>query len=134
MEKFCRIFVLFIIYCESCAFVSAHMHPSPSPNSRVKREDQFHRDGFESTSHFWRMEAQKRLRKQLEKKLNENVAKNVIFFIGDGMSIATVSAGRIYSGQKQGFSGEESVLSFEEFPHVGLSKVSFLMFHVIFTG
>lgn len=43
--------------------------------------------------------------------------------MGDGMSVATISAGRIYSGQQMGFSGEESSLSFEEFPYVGLSKV-----------
>lgn len=128
MEKYCVILVIFMIFCENQASESAHMHPSPSQlkqNTRMKREDdKFHRDGFESTSHFWQIEAQKRLKKQLEKKENKNVAKNLILFIGDGMSISTVTAGRIYSGQKKGFSGEESVLSFEKFPHVGLSKVS----------
>lgn len=50
-------------------------------------------------------------------------AKNVIIFIGDGMGISTVTAARIYKGQKAGKSGEEATLTFEEFPHTGLSKV-----------
>jgi alkaline phosphatase len=85
-------------------------------NFGVKQED-------ESTSCFWKAEAQKKLRQHLEQKLNKNVAKSLIIFLGDGMSIATITSSRIYSGQKNGFSGEKSVLSFEEFPHVGLSKV-----------
>lgn len=105
-----------------------HMHPPPSSdhlNLRLKRDDnRVNRNVFESTSHFWRSEAQKKLRKQLEKKENTNKAKNVIMFLGDGMSISTITAARIYFGQKMGFTGEESVLSFEEFPHLGLSKVS----------
>jgi alkaline phosphatase len=47
----------------------------------------------------------------------------VIFFLGDGMGVSTVTAARIYQGQKQGKPGEENWLSFEKFPHVALSKV-----------
>ena len=50
-------------------------------------------------------------------------AKNVILFIGDGMGISTITAGRIYDGQQRGLSGEEHQLSFESFPHSGLVKV-----------
>jgi len=49
-------------------------------------------------------------------------AKNIILFIGDGMSVATVTAARIYEGQQRGNTGEENFLSFEEFPHLALSK------------
>lgn len=49
-------------------------------------------------------------------------AKNVIVFIGDGMSIGTITAGRIYAGQKTGQSGEEYVLAMDTLPHVALSK------------
>lgn len=52
------------------------------------------------------------------------VAKNVILFIGDGMGMSTITAGRIFKGQLEGRSGEEGYLSFEKFPHVGLAKVS----------
>lgn len=49
-------------------------------------------------------------------------AKNVILFIGDGMGVSTVTASRILEGQTRGKPGEENLLSFERFPHLGLSK------------
>lgn len=49
-------------------------------------------------------------------------AKNVILFLGDGMSLSTVVAARILDGQQHGMRGEENRLSFERFPHVALSK------------
>lgn len=49
-------------------------------------------------------------------------AKNVILFIGDGMGISTITAARIYEGQKRGQTGEENLLSFEKFPQTALVK------------
>ncbi len=49
-------------------------------------------------------------------------AKNVIVFLGDGMSIPTIAAARILEGQRKGGSGEENRLSFEEFPATALIK------------
>ena len=49
-------------------------------------------------------------------------AKNIILFVGDGMSIATVTAARILEGQQQGMPGEENSLSFGKFPFSGLIK------------
>ena len=49
-------------------------------------------------------------------------AKNVILFIGDGMGISTITAARIYEGQKRGEPGEENLLSFERFENVALVK------------
>ena len=66
--------------------------------------------------------------------VNTNVAKNVIIFVGDGMSIPTLTASRIYKAQYQGrqqgkaVDGEETLLTFEQFPNVGLSKVNILLF------
>lgn len=54
--------------------------------------------------------------KQKKKNLNGNVAKNTIIFLGDGMSLPTVAASRIYNG------GVERSLSFEQFPYVAMSK------------
>lgn len=48
--------------------------------------------------------------------LNENVAKNVILFLGDGMSVPVLAATRVYIG------GEKESLSFEKFPFVAMSK------------
>jgi len=63
---------------------------------------------------------------------NNKKAKNVIFFIGDGMGVSTVTAARILEGQQPGIinpantragsSGEENALSFERFPYLALSK------------
>ena len=51
--------------------------------------------------------------------------KNVILFIGDGMSIATVTGARIHKGQKMfKHSGEEQFLSWERFPASALMKVN----------
>jgi alkaline phosphatase len=49
-------------------------------------------------------------------------ARNVIIFLGDGMSLATVAAARILEGQRQGQSGEEHALAFETLPDTALSK------------
>src|SRR5690606_39008909 len=49
-------------------------------------------------------------------------AKNVIFFLGDGMSLTTVAAARIFDGQRAGGPGEEHLLGWEHFPHTALSK------------
>ncbi|MEO1581826.1 MAG: alkaline phosphatase [Pseudomonadota bacterium] len=49
-------------------------------------------------------------------------ARNIILFVGDGMSVTTTTAARILAGQQAGGPGEEHVLSFERFPHTGLVK------------
>ncbi len=49
-------------------------------------------------------------------------AKNVIIFVGDGMGISTITAGRIYSGQKRGLDGESHKLTMETLPHMALSR------------
>jgi len=45
-------------------------------------------------------------------------------FLGDGMSLTTLTAARIYKGQLKNTSGESDHLSFEKFPFTGLSKVT----------
>ena len=49
-------------------------------------------------------------------------AKNVIIFVGDGMGVSTITAGRIYAGQKQGLDGESYRLAMETLPYAALSK------------
>ena len=68
--------------------------------------------------------------KNLRNHIIEKKAKNVIIFVGDGMSLPTLTAARIYKAQKADrFKGttnaEGGLLYFEGFPHVGLSKVFF---------
>ncbi len=50
------------------------------------------------------------------------LAGQVVLFLGDGMGVTTVTAGRILAGQKLGLQGEEHRLSFESFDNVALIK------------
>ncbi|XP_045536565.1 membrane-bound alkaline phosphatase-like isoform X1 [Papilio machaon] len=70
----------------------------------------------------WKMQAQWILKNKVSSTLNKKIAKNVILFLGDGMSITTLAATRVYLGQKYGHMGEELKLSFEGFPYTGLAK------------
>ncbi|XP_064642696.1 alkaline phosphatase, tissue-nonspecific isozyme-like [Lineus longissimus] len=70
----------------------------------------------------WLASGQDELIKSLKIAENYGVAKNVIMFLGDGMGVSTVTAMRIYKGQKEGKQGEETQLNFEKFPSVALSK------------
>ncbi|WP_082306435.1 alkaline phosphatase [Mizugakiibacter sediminis] len=49
-------------------------------------------------------------------------AKNVIVFLGDGMSIPTIAAAHVFAGQRLGVDGESYRLSFERFPFTALSR------------
>lgn len=88
--------------------------------------------GDETSAAYWEASAQRELRKQLMRDNNNNTATNTIFFLGDGMSIPTITAARIYLGQLRGRRGEESKLSFEKFPYMGLSKVNAGLCHLLF--
>lgn len=105
---------------------SDHVHPPPDrdgDDGNLNRKKRLiSASDYEETAQFWNIGAQLKLKEQLLKRKNFNKAKNVIFFLGDGMSIPTLAASRMYLGQKQGHSGEETQLSFEEFPDVGLVK------------
>lgn len=100
---------------------------SPESAARNKRQANALNEE-EKEGSFWISQAQQRLQQQLTKELNFNIAKNVIMFLGDGMSIPTLSAARAYMGKLQGapWGGEESHLFFDDFPHTGLSKVTIL--------
>ncbi|MEY4708313.1 MAG: hypothetical protein RJB58_2036 [Pseudomonadota bacterium] len=49
-------------------------------------------------------------------------AKNVIIFIGDGMGISTLTAARIYQGQKLGRDGESFTTAMDSLAHAALVK------------
>jgi len=66
------------------------------------------------------------LEEKSKQPLRTNKAKNVIMFLGDGMSLTTLTAARIFKGQLQNTSGESEQLSFEQFPFTGISKVRIL--------
>lgn len=77
----------------------------------------------EKNPQFWKDIAKDELDVAIDtQKLNTNKAKNVIIFLGDGMGIPTVTAGRILKGQMRRESGEETKLAMDKLPHVGLSR------------
>lgn len=49
-------------------------------------------------------------------------AKNVILFIGDGMGVSTLTAARIFEGQRRGVDGASNTLSFERFENLALVR------------
>uniref|UniRef100_A0A182QKC3 alkaline phosphatase n=1 Tax=Anopheles farauti TaxID=69004 RepID=A0A182QKC3_9DIPT len=73
-------------------------------------------DPLEEDTEFWHNLAQKSLHDQKARRKDDRRAKNVVFFIGDGMSLTTVVATRMYLGN------ENMSLSFEQFPYFGLTK------------
>jgi len=77
-----------------------------------------------NTQSAWYQNGQKAVLSASNKEINNTpgAAKNIILFVGDGMSMTTVTAARIYAGQQEGQPGEEYNLSFERFPWTGLSK------------
>jgi len=64
----------------------------------------------------WFNQGQTAIQKQLAL-TSQTKAKNVILFVGDGMGVSTITAGRIFAGQKLGGTGEEYQLSFEKLPY-----------------
>ena len=85
-------------------------------------------DGLQLTdkSNAWFQSSLEELeKKRLEAEKIQNqlgAAKNIILFVGDGMSLTTVTASRIFEGQRKGLLGEENNLSFDQFPFSGLAK------------
>ncbi|CAG7720117.1 unnamed protein product [Allacma fusca] len=91
------------------------MHPKVSfPQSSGKQ--------YEDAS-YWKKNARDTLAKKLKEPIIETEAKNTVFFLGDGMSLPTVTAARIYKGQLEKLEyGEEASLFFESFPNTAISK------------
>lgn len=97
----------------------ARMHPEfrSVPQLKLNRPD-------ELNTNFWLNNAKAFVTKQLARSPSTKPAKNIILFIGDGMSLTTQSAARMYMG------GEEKSLFFEEFPYVATAKTYCLDYQV----
>ncbi|XP_022916361.2 alkaline phosphatase-like [Onthophagus taurus] len=92
-----------------------HRRRNIKPTTKINEE--------ELTSEYWKNQAQSFLDMKYSTKINTNHAKNIIFFLGDGMSIPTLKAARIYYGQQiLKAEKEEAPLYFEQFPYSGLSR------------
>ncbi|XP_065560991.1 alkaline phosphatase-like isoform X1 [Artemia franciscana] len=124
MQKRWALYVTVTVILSSC---------SGFPQFDIKPKDVDHRTsgdtkGSSSTStledaSYWNQIGQNILSKHKSQRPIEKQAKNVILFIGDGMSSPTITAARIYKGQQfLGTYGEDTVLEFENFPNIGISK------------
>ncbi|GLV44332.1 Alkaline phosphatase 2 [Carabus blaptoides fortunei] len=72
---------------------------------------------------YWYEQARTALRKRLQYTQDHRPhAKNVVYFVGDGMGLATATAARILRGQRQGKKGEEHELAWDTFPAVAVAK------------
>lgn len=71
---------------------------------------------------YWQRAGKEALLEALTYKPVTSRAKNGLIFIGDGMSLSTITASRILYGQLMNMSGEEQKLSFEALPNVCLVK------------
>ncbi|XP_054277351.1 alkaline phosphatase-like [Macrosteles quadrilineatus] len=85
-------------------------------------DSNIHSTTTENDVAYWRAQAQDKLFAKMQQRPITSKAKNLILFLGDGMSITTVTSARIYHGQLDNQSGEGSSLSFEELPWTGLSR------------
>lgn len=74
------------------------------------------------TPETWKSGGEAAIARAKSLKFKKGKAKNVILFVGDGMGISTLTAARILEGQLRGESGEENLLSFEQFPSMALSR------------
>ncbi|KAJ8712625.1 hypothetical protein PYW07_005467 [Mythimna separata] len=93
-----------------------HYHPA-SPAGRAAVVNR-----AETDSAFWVKEAQDAITKRLKSVESVKKAKNVVMFLGDGMSVPTLAAARTLLGQRRGVTGEEARMHFETFPTVGMVK------------
>ncbi|VDI71088.1 alkaline phosphatase [Mytilus galloprovincialis] len=78
--------------------------------------------GNGETPLYWRNRAKADLDNAIKNQPIIGKAKNTIIMLGDGMSMSTVTSSRILKGQLNGKTGEETILSWETFPHIALSK------------
>ncbi|XP_049865265.1 membrane-bound alkaline phosphatase-like [Pectinophora gossypiella] len=96
-------------------------HPEELQRSATQRVSEAFNTN-ERSPQFWIDNFEADLEKRLRNIQNNKVARNVIMFLGDGMSIPTQMAARTLKGQRENRTGEETELHFETFPTAGLSK------------
>ncbi|XP_011187976.2 membrane-bound alkaline phosphatase [Zeugodacus cucurbitae] len=109
-----RCFLLCLLACLASVTNADEYHPRVLTPRLVKSAGATE----EKTAEYWVDKAQSIIADKLEQtsELNTNRAKNIILFLGDGMSVHTITATRAFLGD----SSEQ--VSFEQFPYTGLSK------------
>ncbi|MDP3897278.1 MAG: alkaline phosphatase [Mesorhizobium sp.] len=91
--------------------------------SAIATAPAFAQDALPQVNDSYFKQAQAELDRIIARQPNTGKAKNVILFVADGLSVPTVTAARIFDGQKKGVDGESNKLAFEELlPYVALAK------------
>ncbi|CAH1240806.1 ALPL [Branchiostoma lanceolatum] len=76
----------------------------------------------EKRPEYWNDQAWRDIQDVLNLQPKTGVAKNLVLFLGDGMGVSTVTAGRILKGQLAGRTGEEELLEMDKLPYSALVK------------
>ncbi len=98
----------------SCLIAApALAQPAPAPAAAKAPVD---------TSDGYLKAGQAELKRLIADKPNNRKARNVIIFIGDGMGVSTLTAGRIFEGQQLGLDGESYVAEMDRLTHTALVK------------
>ncbi|GGB56238.1 alkaline phosphatase [Blastomonas aquatica] len=76
----------------------------------------------EQTAESYAAQGRAQLEARLAMPVNEGKAKNLIIFIGDGMGVSTLTAARIWQGQKAGKDGESTETAMDSLPYSAIVK------------
>lgn len=76
----------------------------------------------EQTATDYAAQGRAQLEARLARPVNTGKAKNLIIFIGDGMGVSTLTAARIWQGQKAGRDGESVETAIDAMPHAAMVK------------
>lgn len=114
--------LLLLLGIAGAVVVAAAAAASSSPNQAESEQLLFKQNELEKSTDYWLRAGRQALTQALKYNVNTNRAKSSILFIGDGMSLPTITAARILYGQLLNKSGEEEQLSFEKLNNVALIK------------
>ncbi|KAG4072479.1 hypothetical protein HA402_004411 [Bradysia odoriphaga] len=134
--------LLFLVAFVAFATASPRQYPHVSTET-FRTPDEAHRNsagksgrkkpvdavvGDQTTSEYWINKAKAFVDQKVRSSTNNKKAKNIVLFLGDGMSNPTVAATRVYMG------GEEIQLEFEKFPNTASSKTYCVDYQVSDSG
>ena len=80
------------------------------------------KEPHETTADEYAAQGRAQLEARLAMPVNQGKAKNLIIFIGDGMGVSTLTAARIWQGQKAGRDGESTETTIDALPYSAVVK------------
>ncbi|XP_045521928.1 membrane-bound alkaline phosphatase-like [Pieris brassicae] len=113
-------FILLIIFIVNCCSGDEYHNTK----REIFRSQRYLRNEKERNSEYWMNQAQETVKRHATRTEGHprTSARNIVLFLGDGMSVPTLTAARTLLGQRNGRTGEEAELYFETFPTLGLAK------------